>query len=96
LKGINWTGLAYTADGTTGDESKRARVFHFCLIHNAQALCGETPVVWLVEPKVSELWKVKAILEPGPVCRYAPGQCQWGVGCSRTEQPGLVALMAFF
>ncbi|MGQ7933540.1 hypothetical protein [Paraburkholderia sp. D1E] len=63
LKGKNWIGRAYTADDTTGDEKSRARVFHFCLIHNAYALCGDTPVVWLARPKRNQLWKIKAILE---------------------------------
>lgn len=63
LKGTNWTGVAYTADDTTGDERIRARRFHFCLLHGAQALCGDTPVMWLERPGVNDLWKVKAILE---------------------------------
>jgi hypothetical protein len=63
LKGTNWTGTAYTADDTTGDERRRARVFHFCLIHDAHALCGNTPVIWLANPKRNQLSKIKAILE---------------------------------
>jgi hypothetical protein len=63
LKGENWVGRAYTADDTTGDEEIRARFFHFCLIHNAHALCGYTPVAWLARPKRNQLWKIKAILE---------------------------------
>lgn len=64
LKGANWTGMAYTEDDTTGDERRRARVFHFCLIHNAHALCGNTPVKWLADRKTrSDLDRIKAILE---------------------------------
>jgi hypothetical protein len=63
LKGTNWTGMAYTADDTTGDERTRARRFHFCLIHNTYALCGGTPVMWLENPKVNDLWKIKVILQ---------------------------------
>ncbi|MFL9920611.1 hypothetical protein PQR75_35640 [Paraburkholderia fungorum] len=63
LKGKNWIGKAYTADDTTGDESYRARRFHFCLIHNAHALCGYTSVAWLARPKRNQLSKIKAILE---------------------------------
>ncbi|MFM0606966.1 hypothetical protein PQR05_20800 [Paraburkholderia sediminicola] len=63
LNGKNWIGRAYTTDDTTGDEKRRARLFYFCLIHNAHALCGYTPVVWLAKPKRNQLWKIKAILE---------------------------------
>jgi len=63
LKGKNWTGVALTIDDTTGDEEKRDRMFHFCLIHKEQALCGSTPVVWLAHPKRNELWMMKAILQ---------------------------------
>lgn len=63
LKGTNWTAMAYTADDTTGDERIRARRFHFCLIHDTHALCGQTPVMWLENRKVNDLWKVKAILQ---------------------------------
>ncbi|RDK08800.1 hypothetical protein DN412_18620 [Cupriavidus lacunae] len=64
LKGANWTGMAYTEDDTTGDERRRARVFHFCLIHNARALCGNTPVKWLADRKTrSDLDRIQAILE---------------------------------
>ncbi|WP_416051099.1 hypothetical protein [Cupriavidus basilensis] len=64
LKGKNWTGVAYTEDDTAGDERRRARVLHFCLIHNAHALCGNTPVKWLADRKVrSDLDRIKAILE---------------------------------
>jgi hypothetical protein len=63
FKGKNWTGVGLTIDATTGDEEKRPRVFSFCLIHNAQALCGDTPVEWLADPKHNDLWKVKSILQ---------------------------------
>lgn len=63
LNGKNWIGRAYTANDTTGDEKSRACLFYFCLIHNANALCGYTPVAWLARPKRNQLWKIKAILE---------------------------------
>lgn len=64
LEGTNWTGMAYTDDDTTGDERQRARVFHFCLIHKAHALCGNTPVKWLADRKTrSDLGRIKAIQE---------------------------------
>ncbi|WP_423193268.1 hypothetical protein [Cupriavidus sp. H18C2] len=64
LKGKNWTGRAYTEDDTTGDERRRARVFHFCLIHNDHALCGYTVVEWLSDRKKrNDLDRIKAILE---------------------------------
>ncbi|WP_454765718.1 hypothetical protein [Cupriavidus campinensis] len=64
LKGRNWTGIAYTEDDPTGDEKRRARVFHFCLIRSPQALCGHTPVKWLADRKTrSDLERIKAILE---------------------------------
>ncbi|MGU7771960.1 hypothetical protein ACV229_17545 [Burkholderia sp. MR1-5-21] len=64
LKGKNWAGIAYTEDETTGDERRRARVFHFCLTHDTHALCGNTPVQWLADRKMrSDLNRIKAILE---------------------------------
>ena len=63
LKGKNWTGIGLTIDETRGDEEKRARMFSFCLIHKAQALCGSTPVVWLADPKHNDLWMMKSILQ---------------------------------
>jgi hypothetical protein len=63
LTGANWKGTGLTVDDTTGDERTRSRVFSFCLFHGSQALCGRTPVVFLANPKVNELWKVKAILQ---------------------------------
>ena len=63
FKGKNWTGVGLTVDATTGDEERRPRVFSFCLIHNAQALCGDTPVKWLIDPKHNDLWMVKSILQ---------------------------------
>ena len=63
LKGKNWTGIGLTVDATTGDEEKRPRVFSFCLIHNTQALCGNTPVEWLADAKHNDLWMVKSILQ---------------------------------
>jgi hypothetical protein len=62
LKGTNWTGIGLTVDATTGDEETRARSFSFCLIHNEQALCGNTPVAWLANPIHNDLWMVKSIL----------------------------------
>ncbi|MGF6899224.1 hypothetical protein [Paraburkholderia sp. GAS348] len=65
MKRANWTRMAYTDDDTTGDERQRTRVFHFCLIHKAHALCGNTPVKWLADRKTrSDLDRIKAILEP--------------------------------
>lgn len=64
LHGRNWTGMAYVEDDTTGDERRRARVFHFCLIHDARALCGDTVIKWLADRKKREdLDRIKAILE---------------------------------
>ncbi|MBK5118329.1 MULTISPECIES: hypothetical protein [Paraburkholderia] len=63
IKGKNWIGTGITVDDTTGDEERRGRFFSFCLVHNTQALCGTTPVEWLANPKVNQLWKIKAILE---------------------------------
>ncbi len=63
LSGANWIGTALTVDDTTGDEERRARIFSFCLIHQALALCGTTPVEWLANPKTNQLWKIKAILQ---------------------------------
>jgi hypothetical protein len=63
LKGANWTGIGLTVDATTGDEERRLRFFNFCLIHKAQALCGNLPVARLADPKYDELWMVKAILQ---------------------------------
>ncbi|MDF3832233.1 hypothetical protein P3W85_04600, partial [Cupriavidus basilensis] len=63
LSGANWIGTALTFDDTTGDEQRRARFFSFCLIHQALALCGTTPVEWLANPKTNQLWKIKAILQ---------------------------------
>ncbi|CAE6736130.1 hypothetical protein R70006_02348 [Paraburkholderia domus] len=63
LKGRNWIGKGITVDDTTGDEERRGRIFSFCLVHNTQALCGTTPVAWLANPKVNQLWKIRAILE---------------------------------
>jgi len=75
FKGSNWSGMGLTIDDTTGDEKRRARTFYFCLIHQAHALCGNSPVQWFADPaKRNELWKIKAILqsvefidEPPPV-----------------------------
>jgi hypothetical protein len=64
LKGSNWTGTGLTVDETTGDEDRRTRRFNFCLIHTSHALCGDSPVQRLADPrKRNELWKMKAILE---------------------------------
>jgi hypothetical protein len=64
FKGNNWTGTGLTVDATTGDEKRRARTFYFCLIHQAHALCGKSPVQWLANPsKHNELWKIRAILQ---------------------------------
>lgn len=64
FKGSNWTGTGLTVDATTGDEKRRARMFYFCLIHNAHALCGKSPVQWLADlGRPSELWKIRAILQ---------------------------------
>lgn len=63
LRGRNWIGKGITVDDTTGDEERRGRIFSFCLVHNTQALCGTTPVEWLANPKVNQLWKVRVILE---------------------------------
>ncbi|CAG9173555.1 hypothetical protein LMG23992_02484 [Cupriavidus laharis] len=64
LKERNWTAIAYTEDATTGEERKRARVFHFCLVHELYALCGYKTVKWLSERKGrNDLDRVKAILE---------------------------------
>jgi hypothetical protein len=62
LKGKNWTGIGLTVDATTGDEEKRPRVFSFCLIHKSKALCGNTPIEWLADPKHNELWMMRSIL----------------------------------
>jgi hypothetical protein len=60
----NWTGIAYAEDATTGEERKRARIFHFCLVHGANALCGYAPVKWMSERKGrNDVERVKAILE---------------------------------
>ncbi|CAG2138209.1 hypothetical protein [Cupriavidus numazuensis] len=64
MKGRNWTGIAYIEDDTTGDERRRARIFHFCLIHNVRALCGNAPVKWLADRKArSDLDRMRTILE---------------------------------
>lgn len=63
LQGKNWTGTGLTVDATIGDEQQRTRIFRFCLIHETQALCGDIPVARLTDPKDSELWKAKAILQ---------------------------------
>ncbi|WP_148662385.1 hypothetical protein [Paraburkholderia phytofirmans] len=63
LNGRNWIGTGITVDDTTGDEERRGRFFSFCLVHRMHALCGTTPVEWLANHKVNQLWKVRAILE---------------------------------
>ena len=64
FKGKNWMGIGLTVDETAGDDSRRARRFNFCLIHQSHALCGDSPVQWLADPGGrNELWKIKAILE---------------------------------
>ncbi len=64
LKEKNWTGITYTEDATTGDERTQARVFHFCLVRDARALCGYTVVEWLADRKGrNDLDRIKAILE---------------------------------
>ena len=64
FKGSNWSGVGLTVDDTTGDEKRRSRTFYFCLIHQAHALCGNSPVQWFADPKKrNELWKIKAILQ---------------------------------
>jgi len=63
LAGANWTGIGLTVDATTGDEERRPRVFSFCLIHKAKALCGNTPVAWLSNPKHNDLSMMKSILQ---------------------------------
>jgi hypothetical protein len=68
LKGANWAGIGLTVDATTGDEEKRLRFFSFCLIHNTQALCGNTPVARLADPKHNDLWRVKSILQSVVFC----------------------------
>ena len=63
FKGKNWTGVGLTIDATTGDEERRPRVVSFCLIHKAKALCGNTPVAWLSNPKHNDLSMMKSILQ---------------------------------
>jgi hypothetical protein len=64
FKGSNWSGVGLTVDDTTGDEKRRSRTFYFCLIHQAHALCGNSPVQWFADPKNrNELWKIRAILQ---------------------------------
>lgn len=60
--GTNWQGIGLLVDQTTGDENQRTRSFDFCLVHDAHALCGHTPVAKLSMPKEDELPKVEAIL----------------------------------
>ena len=78
LRGKNWSGSGVLVDDTTGDEQTRSRNFSFCLIHDAHALCGDLPVMYLSEPKVDELWKIKAILNSvefidGPISTVTDG-----------------------
>lgn len=63
FKGRNWTERGTLISDTTDDESKRARWFRFCLIHDQVALCGKSRVKSINRPDIDELPKVKAILE---------------------------------
>jgi hypothetical protein len=63
FKGRNWAGTGLLVDDTTGDKKSRARILSFCLIHKAQALCGDTPIALLSKSEDSELPKVEAILQ---------------------------------
>lgn len=63
LKGKNWTGLGFLTDQIIGDEERRTRHFKFCLRHDMEALCGDTPVALLSKPSSNELPRLKATLE---------------------------------
>ena len=78
LSGKNWSGSGVLVDDTTGDEQTRSRNFSFCLIHDGHALCSKLPIMYLSEPKVNELWKIKAILNSvefidGPISTVTDG-----------------------
>lgn len=78
LHGVNWSGTGIIVDDVAGDERYRQRIFRFCLIRGTNALCGKTPIAYLTNPKVNELWKIRAILQSvkfldGPIPDKADG-----------------------
>jgi hypothetical protein len=66
FSGKNWTGKGIAYSQIYGDETRRQRLFNFCLIQNKgpQVLCGQTQVRNLSAPSsTSTLPKIMAVLK---------------------------------
>lgn len=63
LRGQNWSGLGLLVSDTTGSPEERAQNFSFCLVHGKHAICGDSPVLLLSNPRNNALPKMKAILQ---------------------------------
>lgn len=55
LNNVNSKGFAYTQDAITGDEDRRERILHYCLVKPPKALCGQGVMGGLNTIKKSDL-----------------------------------------
>lgn len=62
IRALNSQGYVVTNDDLIGEEWRRDRNMHFCLLHPPKALCGDAPVMRLNDPKSNVLPYVLQIL----------------------------------
>ena len=62
IQALNSQGFVVTEDDLIGEEWRRDRNMHFCLLRPPKALCGDAPVMRLNDPKSNVLPYVLQIL----------------------------------